>query len=430
MTGNDDFPSINWAGNVRFHARRAVRPSSVPELQELVAAGGPVRAIGAGHSFSPLVDTTGTIVSLDALAGPVEADRSTAQAWVPAGATYGQVAPQLDAAGWALANLASLSQVTVAGACLTGTHGSGVANQCLSSAVTAVEMVCSDGELMTVSAQGQPETFAGFVVSLGALGIMTRLQLALEPTYQVAQDVWLDIPFDGALAELDAVMSAGYSVSLFIDWSRPDVFGQSWVKRRLGKATGDRPVDFSGLGGRAALSAVHPIPGADAAITSSQLGKPGPWYQRLPHFGEEAASTATGAELQSEWLVARSDGPAALERLRPLAALLAPAVLTSEVRAVAADNLWLSPAFERDSLALHFTWRPDMAAVAGLIPVVEQALAPFGPRPHWAKLYSLHPRLLASSYPRLADFRQLVASTGAGHRFVNEFVAAQVLEDI
>lgn len=430
-------PAANWAGNVRFAPARWAAPASIAELQELVAGADRVRVLGAGHSFSPLAETTGLLLSLRRLLPPVEVDPAARQAWVAGAATYAEVAPHLDAAGWALANLASLPQVTVAGACATATHGSGLANPCLAAAVTAVELVTADGSLVTLDGDLLP----GAAAPLGALGAVTRLRLAVEPRYEVAQEVRLDVPLDGVLESLDRVLALGDSVSLFTDWSRPEVLGQLWVKRRLdgGGPTGRRGAGGGGpgrggggagsdeqaafLGGRAATGEVHPIAGADPVATTAQQGLPGPWHERLPHFRAQEAPSGAGAELQSEWLVARADGPEALVRLRQQAGRLAPALLVCEVRAVAADELWLSPAYRRDSLALHLTWRPDPDRVTELLPVVEEALAPFAPRPHWGKLWAEPPRP-----ERAADFRRLAASLDPERCFANDLLERFLLE--
>lgn len=415
-------PATNWAGNVRFSPSAFAEPGSAAELQALVASARHVRMLGSGHSFSPLASTDGLQVSLRRMMSPAEVDVQTRTAWVAAGATYAEVGAELDAAGWALANMASLPQITMAGACATATHGSGLTNPCLAAAVTEMELVTADGSLLTLSGAD----VAGAAVSLGALGAVTRLRLAIEPRFEVTQEVWLDVRLAAAAERLIDVLALGYSVSLFTSWTVPDMVDQVWVKSRA-----DRPAPgndgsetlLSGLGGRPAARQVHPLAGADVTATTPQLGRPGAWHERLPHFRPQAAPSGAGAELQSEWLVGRVDGAAALMRLRALAERLAPAVRVSEVRAVAADDLWLSPAYQRDSVALHFTWRPLPSLVEQVMPVVEEALAPFDPRPHWGKLFAAPPRPA-----RGADFRQLAAMLDPELRFANDFVRRYALD--
>jgi len=415
-------PAANWAGNVRFSPSAFGEPGSTTELQALVASAGQVRVLGSGHSFSPLAATAGLQISLRRMVSPAEVDAQTRTAWVAGGATYAEVVPELDSAGWALANMASLPQITLAGACATATHGSGLANPCLAAAVTEMELVTADGSLVTLGAADVD----GAAVSLGALGAVTRLRLAVEPRFEVTQHVWLDVPLAAAAENLIEVLALGYSVSLFTSWTVPDVVDQVWVKSRIGQTA--HPDDGTGallteFGGRPASRQLHPIAGADVAATTQQLGRPGAWHERLPHFRPQTAPSGAGAELQSEWLVGRSDGAAALLRLRGLAGQLAPAVSVCEIRAVAADSLWLSPAYQRDSVALHFTWRPHPSLVAQLIPVVEEALGPFEPRPHWGKLFAAEPHPT-----RGADFRHLAARLDPQRCFANDFVSRHVLD--
>ncbi len=412
---------MNWAGNVTFAAAELVRPSSVEQLQDLMSDRRRVRALGSGHSFNPIADTDGTLVSLENMPGEVEVDPAGRRAWVPAGATYGRICPELHAEGWALANLASVPHVTVAGACATGTHGSGRSNPGLAAAVSALELVRPGGELETVTSADAD--FAGSVVALGAVGIALRMQLELEPAYDVVQEVFLDVPLDAVLDDLEVVLGVGDSVSLFTNWATPETFGQVWVKRRVpvGEPTASTRSLRDLVGGRPAPAAVHPVPGADPAAATDQLGVPGAWHERLPHFRADAVPSA-GAELQSEWLVPAGLGADAVGRIAAIAPALAPLVLVSEVRAVAADEPWLSPAWQRDSVALHFTWRPDPDAVADLLPMVEETLSPFDPRPHWGKLAATGPDALRQAYPRLRDFRELADRVDPERVLSNPFV--------
>lgn len=330
------------------------------------------------------------------------------------GLRYGQLTPVLHEAGWALHNLGSLPHISVAGAFATGTHGSGERNGCLATAAVAVEFVRADGRLVRL-ARGDA-AFPGAVVALGALGVVTRLTLAVEPTYDVRQDVWVGAPFAAVRDRLDDVLAAGHSVSIFTTWSG-DTVDQIWVKSR-----GGAPVaDGRAWGAVAATSAVHPVPGEDPSACTVQGGVPGPWHARLPHFRLEF-TPSSGDEQQSEYLVAREHGAAALDALRGLD--LSAALQVSEVRAVAADDLWLSPFQGRDAVALHFTWVDDDVLVGRAVDAVEEALAPFAPRPHWGKVFHLDPRPL---YPRLDDFRALVAEHDPGATFGSDFLARYVL---
>ena len=408
----------NWAGNVRYSADRLVRPTSVTELQETVARTARIRALGTGHSFNRIADTTGTLVSTADLDLAVELDESTRTVLVPAGARYGTVAAFLERRGWALHNLGSLPHISVAGACATGTHGSGDGNRCLAAAVQGIEFVRANGELVTRTAADAD--FGGSVLALGALGIATRLRLAVQPSYQLRQDVWLDLPTDVFAERFAEIMSAGYSVSVFTDWSRPGVLDSVWVKSRV-----DGPlVDGTRWSAHSATTAQHPIPGHDPAPATEQLGRPGAWHERLPHFRAEH-TPSSGAEQQSEYLLPRAAGPAAVEALRTVD--LGGALQVCEIRTVAADDLWLSPCAGRDTVGIHFTWIDDDRAVDRAVAAVEDALAGFDPRPHWAKVFgSVAGTGLARHYPRLPEFRQLIDQHDPTHKFGNDFLEQYV----
>jgi xylitol oxidase len=416
----------NWAGNVEFGADSIVQPRSVAELQEVVAtctaAGRRARALGAAHSFSRVADTDGVMIATDGLQGIVGVVGASTVT-IEGGVRYAELAPYLHARGLALANLPSLPHVTVAGAAATGTHGSGDRNGGLATAIEAVELVTAAGELLTVG-RGDPDGPAAGV-ALGALGVVARLVLRVGPTFDVAQRVHVDVPFDAAVGALDAVLASAYSVSLFTDWT-DDRFHQVWRKHRLDEMDG--PVDHivDGLGdllGPPATVPLHPLPGLSADACTEQLGIPGPWHERLPHFRPDATPSA-GAELQSEYFVDRRDGPDALRALRAMAADLRPVVLVTEVRSIAADELWLSPAYGRDSVAIHFTWRLEPRAVRALLPRVERALAPFVPRPHWAKLTTIDPATVRARSPRFDDFARCRARLDPTGTFTGPFVDA------
>lgn len=405
----------NWAGNVVFGARRYLRPGSVPELQRLVAQADRIRALGTGHSFSPLADTTGDQVSLAGLPPVADIDTGRGAITVSAGLRYCDLSGPLRRAGRALASLASLSHISVAGACATGTHGSGDARGSLATAVGALEMVTASGDLVTVRRDDPGSPLAAMVVALGALGIVTRLTLDTVPAFALRQYVYDGLALDQVTEHFAQIMAAGYSVSLFTGWHRQLAF-QAWLKCRADAPAGPPPLDW--MGGRRAGAPRHPVPGADPAASTQQLGVPGPWDQRLPHFRPEF-SPSTAAELQSEYLVPRELGVDGLQALSQVRGQLAPVVQVCEIRTVAADQLWLSPAYQRDCVGFHFTWVDDRPAVTRALTLVEEVLAPLRPRPHWGKLFVLSPQALAGLYPRLAGFRQLMSSYDPGGKFRN-----------
>ena len=402
----------NWAGNLAYSATEVKVPTTVPEVQSLVARSPKVKALGSRHSFADVADTEGRHVCLDGLRSVVGLDAEARRVTVEAGIRYGELADFLAAEGWALPNLASLPHISVAGAVATGTHGSGVRLGCLSTSVVGLEIVLADGSLTSIR-RGDPD-FEGAVVSLGALGVVVRLTLAVEPMYAVRQDVYDHLPFMSAIDRFDEVMSIGTSVSLFTTWA-DEGFDQVWVKRR-------HPAEELGrdrYGATLADAPRHPIRQMPAHNCTAQLGEPGPWHERLPHFRMEFTPSA-GEELQTEYLLPREHAPAALEALTRIRETISPVLQISEIRTVAADDLWLSPAYRRDSVCIHFTWQPDSAAVETLIPQIEATLAPFNPRPHWGKLFSMP---VAGSYPRFEDFRRLREKYDPHGKFANTYLA-------
>ncbi len=417
-------PGTNWAGNVTFTAGAVHRPTSVDELRRVVAASRSIRALGTGHSFNTLVDSPGDLVSVAGLPAVIELDTTTAPSRptviVSAGLRYGELATELDARGYALHNLGSLPHISVAGACATGTHGSGDANGNLATAVSAVELVGPDGDLVALSRAADPDTFPGAVVALGALGIVTRLTLDVQPTYDLRQYVYDDLPGDELRGHFDEITASAYSVSLFTRWRSEEV-EQVWRKERLtaGQEPGRPPAVWHGA--RLAEEGRHPLRGLPSTSATEQLGVPGPWYARLPHFRLEF-TPSFGDELQAEYLLPREHAVEALDAVAELRDLIAPVLLVSEIRTVASDDLWLSPSNGRASVAVHFTWVKDEAAVAPVLAAVEEQLVPYAARPHWGKLFSTAPAVIAGLYPRMDDFARLRAAMDPGGKFGGAFV--------
>lgn len=400
----------NWAGNVLYGAERVVAPETVEEAQELVAAEPAIRALGTRHSFSRLADSRHALLSTERLNRIVALGEHTVT--VEAGIRYGELGTALREHGLAVANYASLPHISVGGAVATATHGSGLANPSLASSVVALDLIGADGELVALR-RGEPG-FDGAVVSLGALGVAARIELEVVPELELRQVVYDVLPWDIVEECLAEVLGGAYSVSLFTLWTDAGA-DQVWVKS----------VDDPGpewFGAPAATSPRHPVLGADPIHCTEQLGVPGPSGERLPHF-RLGFTPSGGDELQTELIVAREHGPAVVRELRALGGLLTPLLLTSEIRAIAADSYWLSPFEGRDSYAFHFTWKPLAREVLAAIPVVEAALAPYAPRPHWGKVYVAAP---AERYPRLDAFRELRRRLDPEGKFLNELVAELV----
>ncbi len=412
----------NWSGNYRYSTDRLLVPETIAELQSIVRAEPSLRALGSRHSFNGIADSTVAQVSLRHLRA-IELDAAAQTVTVGAGVAYGELAPWLDARGVALANLASLPHITVAGACSTGTHGSGVGNGSLATAVSAIEFVRGDGELVQLSRAQDGDRFAGAVVALGALGIVTRITLDVQPSFTVRQDVYLDLPFSTLEAHTDEIFRAGYSVSVFTDWQNSRAT-QVWIKSKITPSEQFAPSpEF--FGAKAATRRMHPLLDHPAEHSTEQMGVPGPWYERLPHFRMDFMPSS-GQEIQAEYFVPRALGMAAMRAVEELREQMAPLLFVSELRAIAADDLWLSPCFGADMMALHFTWRPEWDAVRRLLPEIEARLEPFGTRPHWGKVFTTEPQVVESRYPRMAEFRALAEVFDPAGKFRNAFVSANI----
>ncbi len=425
MTAELDTIEWNWAGNYSYGASVIHRPESVEDLQALVAAAPKVRALGSRHSFNPLADSEGILVSLANIAPNITIDAEKLTVTVSAGTTYGVLATELTKQGFALHNLASLPHISIAGAIATGTHGSGDGNGNLATSVLGLTLVDAAGDLVTVTREGTPN-FAAYVVSLGALGILTEVTLRIEADYMVAQHVYTGLPWDAVLANYDAITASAYSVSLFTDWSG-DAVGQAWFKQRQGDGlTEVFPEEFHG--GVAARNELHPLPGVSAVNCTPQLGLAGNASDRLSHFRMDYLPS-NGDEIQSEYLVPREHAVAAISAMRELTSVITPLLLVAEIRTIAADDLWLSGNYGRDGIGLHFTWTLDQDAVERVLPLIEEALAPFGARPHWGKVFTVEAAAIAPLYPKFDEFKALVKALDPSGKFQNEFLERTVFAE-
>ena len=387
----------------------------------MVARTANLHALGAGHSFSPVADSPGALITLDSLPQEIEIDSQRATVRVGGGVRYAELAGSLNARGFALANLASLPHISVAGAVATGTHGSGDRNGSLATSVTGIEMVTAEGDLAVIG----PDEISGAVVALGALGVVTSLTLRLVPSFTIRQWVYENLPRENLDAYFDEIFASAYSVSVFTTWRDPSLLDFVWVKHREDDGW-TAPDHWHGA--RLAEGQRNPVPGMPSARTTQQGGAAGSWHERLPHFRAEF-TPSFGDELQTEYLLPRDQAAAAMAALNDLVPRMTPLLLVCEIRTVAADDLWLSPCYGRETAGIHFTWRKDPAAVAALLPAIEDRLAPFGPRPHWGKVFTLSPERIRASYSRLQEFRRLMTSYDPSGKFRNPFIKTIIQND-
>lgn len=417
MSTSEDAGS-NWAGIYDYKAAGVVHAADSAEVVDIVSKAKKVRALGSRHSFNDLADSVGELVSIDRFDPDIVIDEQARTVTLSAGLRYGDLATELQARGWAIHNLASLPHISVAGAVATGTHGSGDRNGNLSTAVSGLEFV--DGTGTVVKLVRGDEDFDGAVVALGALGIVTRITLDIEPTFDVRQDLYDAVPWDAVLENLDAITSSAYSVSLFTNWLG-DTLSLAWLKSRM-----DQPAPPADLFG-AKLQTVdkHMLPDQAATNTTVQGGEPGPWSERLAHFKLEF-TPSNGDEVQSEFLVPRRNIVAALKSLREIGDRIAPLLLVTELRTMTADNLWLSGAYQTDAVGVHFTWKKLPDEVNALLPEIEARLLPLGARPHWGKVFLAEEDALRAAYPRFDDFLALVKKYDPNGVFRNDFLARKL----
>ncbi len=419
LSAQEKKPLTNWAGNLTYGTTNVLTPNSVEQVQEFVKRLAKLRALGSRHSFNTIADSNESLISTSALNKIIALDKTANTVTVEAGIKYGELCQYLHENGYALHNLASLPHISIAGACATATHGSGVLNGNLATPVAAIEFVNANGEVITLSRRKDGETFDGAIVSLGALGIVTKMTLDLLPTFNMQQVVYRNLPMRTLENNFEAIMSSGYSVSLFTDWRNRNI-NEVWIKSRVeGNKLNSFAPEF--YGAQLATKNMHPIEDQPAENCTEQMGVSGVWYERLPHF-KMGFTPSAGKELQAEYFVPFERGYEALMAVEKLHEKISPHVFISEIRAVAADDFWMSPCYKKKCAVIHTTWKQDVGAVMNLLPLVEQQLAPFNPLPHWAKLFTLAPPVLQSRLEKLADFKQLANQYDPKGKFRNEFL--------
>lgn len=410
----------NWAGNYTYKAENLHEPTTTSEVQALVKKLDKQKALGSTHCFNNIADSPKNQISTKKLNQIVDLDKESKTITVQSGMRYGDFAEQLHREGFALHNLASLPHITAAGACATATHGSGVENGNLATAVVSVELITPQGEKVTIDRR-HPD-FNAVVVGLGAFGIITEITLQLEGAYNVRQDVFLDLPLDSLVENFDTIMSAGYSVSLFTNWMDKNV-SEVWVKRRTDTDITDLGDDF--YGAKAANENIHPIVSLSAVNCTEQMGVEGPWYDRLPHF-KMGFTPSAGEELQSEFFVPYDQAVEAILEIEKMRELINPELMITEIRTIAADEFFMSPCYQQKSVAIHFTWKQHTSEVMAIIPQIEAALEPFNVRPHWGKLFTLNAQEFQQRYPRFQEFVTLAKRYDPEGKYRNSFLNSAI----
>jgi alditol oxidase len=408
----------NWAGNLTYTASNVQYPKTLEEVQEIVRQSDTLKALGTRHSFNTIADTKENQISLKELNKVVSLDKKALTVTVEGGIKYGELAPYLEENGLALHNLASLPHISIAGACATATHGSGVNNGNLSTAVSGIEFVNAAGDVVSLSKEKDGEHFEGAVVGLGAFGVVTKVTLNVKPSFKMKQVVYRNMPMKSLEKNFVEIMSNGYSVSLFTDWKDQKI-NEVWIKSKV--SANDKPAAATYFDATLATENVHPVEALSAENCTEQMGVPGVWYERMPHF-KMGFTPSAGKELQSEFFIPIEHGYEAIMAIEKLHEKISPHIFISEIRAIQADNLWMSPCYQQTCIALHTTWKQEIETVMGLLPLFEEAIAPFNPKPHWAKLFTIKPEVIQSRYKKLADFKALVKQYDPNGKFKNDFL--------
>src|SRR5216684_3180692 len=413
----------NWAGNLAYSTDRLYSARTPEDVQGFVKEHGKLKVLGTRHCFNDIADSSSEFLSLKTQDKVLALDPKAHTVTVGAGITYGKLSPYLHEKGLALHNLASLPHISVAGACTTATHGSGEKNGNLATAVSALEIVTAGGDIVKLSREKDGEFFLGSVVGLGALGVITKVTLNLQPTFLMRQYVYENLPLRQMQDHFDAIQASAYSVSLFTDWQKQRI-NEVWLKSRVASEPGYGP-EPEFFGATLATKNLHPIAELSAENCTEQMGVPGPWYDRLPHF-KMGFTPSAGKELQAEYFVARKNAVDAILAVEKLHDQVGPHLLITEIRTIAADNFWMSPCYKQDSVTIHFTLKQDWPAVSKLLPVIEKELAPFQARPHWGKLFTMSPLQLHSSYKKLPEFIALIKKFDPQGKFRNDFLSTNI----
>ena len=430
----------NWAGTATARPARRVRPKTEAEISAAVkdaaAAGLPVRALGSGHSFTPAAATTGLALDLSLWTGVTAADTRTGLVTARAGTTLRALNAALAEFGLALANLGDIDAQTIAGALATGTHGTGARLGGLATQIEALELVLADGSVVTCSASARPGLFAAARVGLGALGVVSAVTLRCVPSFTLAADE-RPMPVEQVIEEFDALAAANDHFEFY--WFP---YGRQALVKRNNRVPPGRPA--AAPAGRAAA----PMPGwrrfwefevmENAAFgTLCRIGRTAPrLIPALNRLSSAALSVRSYSDasyrvfvtprrvrfVESEYAVPRESLPGVLAELRRAVPRLAdPVMFPVEVRVAAADDIWLSTAYGRDTayIAIHqYTGLPYRA----YFDLFESVVATVAGRPHWGKLHTLDAARLGPLYPRFEDFRRVRAEVDPEDRFGNAYL--------
>jgi xylitol oxidase len=443
---------------VAARTMEVVMPATIEELQRAVKDADKVRIYSPHRSFATVVDTDGVLICLDEITWDdsiLQIDAHKRRVTCSAFMTCSDLAAYLEQQGWALQNLPSSLNISMAGAVIAGAHGSGDSCSMLATSVEAVDYVDADGCLVATTERDLPSSSLGAAADpalqalmLGSLGVLVQLTLRIEPRFHIRQDVYLNIPwksywkeaptftgtgntfqpatFDEA-ALIDDVFAEAYSVSVFVgDWGS-DYISQAWFKRKVPIAhdghSGTLPPAARELfGGRLSSMTVHPIPSESGGACTAQ-GEPAASSPfRLPHFNTSTSTAQRDDQLFSEYFLPREHAVDALRALRAIAIIIQPVLKVSELRSVSADEFWMSPHYRRPSFAISFVWSCNVKSAIKTLLHIERALMPFAPRPNWGSLFISFGPEIPLSLPSSAKYRSLLVSLDPTGKFRSHYV--------
>lgn len=406
----------NWVGNLQYNSKKYFQPERVGQIQELVKNSKRIKTLGSRHCFNSIADCDETHLSLAKMNKMLAIDENEMTVTIEGGAQYSDFCVELNEAGFALPNLASLANISVVGACATATHGSGVNNQSLASSISEIELVDGNGGIITLSRQKDAEKFNGVVVNIGAIGIVTKLKLDIEKSFQVRQDLFENLSIEQLAENFDEITSSGYSVSLFTNFQKS--IRVMNIKRRIDENISDLPKEF--FGATAAKESINSR-GIPDTNRSPQMGVSGCWFECLPHF-KFSKQLIQGEEIQSEYYVERKNAVEAILALEEISNIIFPQIIVAEIRSIKADNHWLSPFYRGDSVGIHFSWKLNEREVMKILPEIEKVLAPYKPIPHWGKLFTISREELHAYYPKMSEFIGLCEEFDPNGKFRNEYL--------
>ncbi len=416
----ESLPWRNWSGSQMCHPAGRIVPATEDELAGFLArTRGPVRPVGSGHSFTPLVPTEGHLIVVDRLAGLLDADAKRLQATIGGGSRLGDLGPPLEAAGQGMFVLPDIDRQTLAGATATATHGTGIKFTCLSGYVTSLRLITPTGDMIDADAKRTPELFGAARVSLGSLGVVTRLTLQNRKSFRLKARNWAQRTeevlehFDESAArhrhfEMFPLTHSDYALVLAIDETDeplhnppPDPDDAAAFSQAMAHWATMPPEERKPLI-NAMAQQIEPTEAVDVS------------YRILTHVRNDRFN-------EMEYSVPLDAGAACLrEVLRTIEERKVDVVFPLEYRYVRRDDTWLGMSSGDEDHAAISIHRAASMDYRPYFDLIEPIFWKYGGRPHWGKVHSLDATRLRALYPRFDDFRAVRESLDPAGRMLND----------